>query len=149
MQETENGHPKNAEQRGVFALLRSLGETGLDLVEGAAKMFASEGRIVLHRITVRLGIFVACVAAAASGFLLLLVGVAIGLSRVARSAGIDEWVALLVVGAVTLAVATVLAMRALRKVSDTDIGFPATLAELHSDIAAMRGRRPNGTDTAP
>jgi hypothetical protein len=131
--------PAGAEQRGLFALLRALTGSGLDLVRNTAQMAASEARIVIERIVLRLCLLIVAAFVAATGLLLVLVGVAIVL---ARETGIDPWLAFVGVGALTAAVGAALIARALARLSARDLAFPATLAELETDIVMLRDPRP-------
>jgi urea transporter len=143
---TETSPVAGAERRGVLALLRALADSGLDLAGNTVRMAAAEGRIVLHRVATRLAFLLGSVLVAAAGFLLLLVGAALALIRLA---GVNDWLAFLAVGAIALAAGTALAARALRRLSGPDLAFPATVAELRSDIEALR-RPPGGNgDGAP
>ena len=127
-----------AEQRGFLALLRALVDSGVDLAHNTARMAASEGRVVMQRVIVRLGIFVAALFVAAMGFLRALLGAALVLARIA---GVDEWVALVAVGLVALAAGAALALRAVRLLGAPDLAFPATLAEFNTDIEMLRSGR--------
>ncbi len=146
MRQIESARGAVADRRGVFALLRALADSGLDLVHGTARMAASEGRIVLHRVAVRLGFLVAGLLVAAVGLLLGLVGVALVLARVA---GLDDWQAFLAVGVVTLAIGAVFAARAMRRLGGPDLAFPATLAELEADIEVLRNGPGDAGDGTP
>jgi hypothetical protein len=125
----------------VTALLRVLLDSGLDLVHNTARMAASEGRVVLHRTAVRLGFFFAGLVVAAMGLLLVLGGASVVLARVA---GMELWLALVLVGAATLAAGAAFAARAMDRLGEPDLAFPATLAEIEADIAALRSG--NGDD---
>jgi hypothetical protein len=146
MQRTGTSHPAGADRRGVFALLRALVDSGLDLAHNTARMAASEGRLVLHRLAARLGLFVAGLLVAATGFLLGLVGAALVL---ARATGMDEWLAFVLVGAVTSAAGALLAVRAMRRLSEPDLAFPATLAEFEADVRTLRDGNRGAADGAP
>lgn len=129
------------EQRGFLALLRGLADAGVDIAHNTARMAASEGRIVLHRITVRLGLIVTGLLVATTGLLLTLAGASLAL---ARSAGWETWEALVVVGAATIVAGAAFAVRMVGRLSDPDIAFPATLAEFAADADALRrGAREN------
>ncbi len=145
MPRTETPPPVGAEQRGIFALLRALVDSGVDLAHNTAQMAASEGRVVLQRVTVRFGLFIAGLFVAAIGLLLGLVGASLILARLA---GIEEWLAFLIVGAVTFATGAIFAVRSMRRLSAPDLAFPATLAEFRADIETMRSGRDGtgGTD---
>ncbi len=130
-----SGSPARAGRRGVLALLRVLLDSGLDLVHNTARMAASEGRVVLHRLAVRLGFFFAGLVVAAMGLLLALGGAAVVL---ARATGMQLWLALVLVGVATAAAGAAFAVRAMERLGEPDLGFPATLAEFETDIAAMR-----------
>jgi len=130
----------------VFALIRAMADSGLDLVHGTARMAASEGRIVLHRLTVRLGLFLAGLLVAATGLLLGLVGGSILLSRLA---GIDQATVFVLAGIATLAAGAIVAVRASRRLGDPDLAFPATLAEFQADLEAFRRDRPGDGEEAP
>ena len=108
-------------------------------------MAASEGRVVMQRVMVRLGLFVAGLFVAAMGLLLGLVGAALAL---ARTTGMDEGLAFALVGAVTLAGGAVFAVRAMRRLSEPDLAFPATLAEFKADIETLRSARGPGEGAA-
>jgi hypothetical protein len=101
-------------------------------------MAASEGRVVLHRLVVRLAAFVAGLFVAAMGLLLVLLGAALLLARVAS---IEPWLACVLVGAATAAAGAFFAARAMRRVSEADVAFPATLAEFEADAAMLRESR--------
>jgi putative superfamily III holin-X len=133
--------PAATDPRGLFALLGALADSGADLAHNTAKMAASEGRIVLHRVSVRLGLFVAGAFVAAVGLLLVLAGVTLVLARVC---GAEPWLAFVVMGAVTLTAGAVFSLRAMRRLSAPDLAFPATLAEFDADIRSLR-RRSDGT----
>lgn len=145
MQRTETTPQAGADRRGILALLRALADSGVDLAHNTAQMAASEGRVVLHRVTVRLGLFLAGLFVAAAGLLLGLVGAALLLARLAD---MDQWLAFVVMGAVTLAAGAAFAIRAMRRLSEPDLAFPATLAEFKADIETMRrGRGETGEET--
>lgn len=146
MQRTETSHPVGAEQRGLFALLRALVDSGVDLALNTAQMAASEGRVVLQRAAVRMGMFVAGLFVAAMGLALVLVGLALVL---ARYGGMDMWLALVLVGVVTLAAGAAFAARAMRRLGDPDLAFPATLAEFNADIEMLRSGRDESDRGAP
>jgi hypothetical protein len=143
VQRTETARPEGADQRGIFALLRALADSGMDLAHNTARMAACEGRIVLHRVAVRLALFAAGLLVAASGLLLVLVAAALALARVA---GIDAPLAFFIVGAVALAAGAAFAVRAMRRLSAPDLAFPATLAELTADVDALRSGRGESPD---
>jgi hypothetical protein len=125
-----------ADRRGVLALIRALADSGLDLLHNTARMAASEGRVVLHRLTVRLGILLAGLLVAAAGLLLALVGAALLLTRLS---GVDDWLAFVLVGGAALAAGALLAVRAMARLSEPDLAFPATLEEFRADVEALRG----------
>ncbi len=136
-----------ADRRGLFALIRALADSGLDLAHGAVRMAASEGRIVLRRLAARLGLLLGGLLVAASGLVLLLGGLALLLARIS---GMEPWLALAIVGAATLGAGAVLAAGALRRLSEPDLAFPATLAELQADVDTLRGGRTcRGEEEAP
>lgn len=132
--------PAGAEQRGLFALLRALADSGLDLARNTARMAASEARIVLQRVVLRLCLLIAAVFISATGLLLVLVGGALVL---AEQAGIEPWVAFVAVGALTVAVGAALVARAIAKLSAPDLAFPETLGEIEADLAMLRERGPS------
>jgi hypothetical protein len=136
VQRNESAAGPGADRRGVPALLRALADSGMDLAHGAARMAASEGRIVLHRLTVRAGLLLAGLLAASTGLLLCLGGASILL---ARASGMEIWLALVLVGAVAAAAGTAVALHAVRRLGDPDLAFPATLAEFEADVEALRG----------
>ena len=138
MQRDDTSHPAGADQRGIFALVRALGDSGVDLAYNTLQMAASEGRIVLQRAAVRLGLLVAGLFVAAMGLLLALVGAALVLTHLA---GVDAWLAFVLVGVVTLAAGTAFALRGMRRLSDPDLAFPATLSEFEADVAMLRAGR--------
>lgn len=118
----------------------------MDLAHNTAQMAASEGRIVLHRLSVRFGLFVAGLCVAAIGLLLTLVGGAVVLARLA---GVDEWLAFVVVGIVTLAAGAAFAVRAMRRLDAPDLAFEATLAEFKADIEMLRRARTERGEQSP
>jgi hypothetical protein len=136
MSREDTGSPTGADRRGVLALIRVLADSGLELLHGAARMATSEGRIILHRLSVRLGLYFAGLCVAAMGALLVLVGASFLL---ARAFGADPWVGLVVVGAAAGVAGSLAARRALRSLGAPDLAFQATLAELDADVAALRG----------
>ena len=149
MQKTESRSIDGADDRGFIALVRALVDSGLDIAHSTVRMAASEGRLVLQRVLVRLGYFVAGLFIAAMGLLLVLVGAAVVLSRVA---GIEEWLGFVIVGVVTLAAGALFAARAMRRLSQADIAFPKTIAEFDEDfrmLRANRGEPENGVAHAP
>lgn len=146
MRQQEGVSGNGADSRGILALLRDLAESGGDLAHNTARMVASESRVVLHRLAVRLGLYAAGILVAAAGLLLVLAGASLVLARLA---GVEEWLALVVVGAVTLAAGVVFALRALRRLGEPDLAFPATLAEFREDIETLRGRRTGDPEEAP
>jgi len=143
---TETARPADPDQRGVFALLRALADSSVDLAHNTAKMAASESRVILHRFAIRLGLFVAALLVSAVGLLLALIGAARLLAGVA---GVDERLGFVVVGAVTLAAGAVFAVRAVRRLGERDLAFPATLAEFEADIEVLRGRRGESEEHTP
>ena len=130
----------------MLAQIRALADSGLDLAHSTARMAASEGRMVLHRLTVRVGLFLAGLLVAAAGLLLVLVGGSILLSRLA---GIDQELVFVLVGVATLAAGAIVAVRASRRIGDPDIAFPATLAEFQADLETFRRDRPGDKEEAP
>jgi drug/metabolite transporter (DMT)-like permease len=141
----ESSQPAGAEQRGILALLRALADSGVDLAHNAVRMAASEGRVVLHRVVVRLALLLAALLVAAAGLILLLAGASLGL---VRFTGLEQWVAFSVVGIVAVAAGSMFAFRAIRRLSEPDLAFPATLAEFRADVDALRlvrGEDGNGT----
>jgi hypothetical protein len=108
VQPTETPLSAGPDQRGILALIRALADSGVDLAHNTAQMAASEGRVVLHRVTVRFGLFVAGLIVAAMGLLLGLVGAALAL---ARFAGMPESLAFVIVGVVTLTAGAAFAVR--------------------------------------
>jgi membrane protein implicated in regulation of membrane protease activity len=120
----------------VLALIRALADSGVDLAHGTARMAASEGRIVLHRLTVRAGLLLAGLLAASTGLLLCLGGAALLL---ASASGMETWLALVLVGVLAASAGTAAALRAIRRLGEPDLAFPATLAELEADVEALRG----------
>lgn len=145
MQQTKTTHVAGPERRGLLALLRALVDSGVDLAHNTAQMAASESRIVLHRAMVRLGLFVAALFVATMGLLLALVGVALLLVRVS---GVQPWIAFVLVGVATSAAGTAWAVRAMRRFSEPDLAFPATLAEFKADIEMLRSGRAHVEDEA-
>lgn len=138
MQRTESSHLAGAEQRGIVALLRALADSGVDLAHNTARMAASEGRMVLQRAVLRLAMLVAALLVAAAGLTLGLFGASLLLARLT---GMGEWLALMIVGAATLAAGVAAALRATRRLSAPDLAFPATLAEFNADVEMLRGSR--------
>jgi hypothetical protein len=135
-----------AERRGVLALLRALVDSGADLARNTVRMAASEGRVVLHRAAMRLSLILVGLLVAAAGLLLVLVGAALALIRLA---GVNDWLAFLAVGAVALAAGAAFAARALRRLTGPGLAFPATLAELKADVEALRGGFDGAGDGSP
>ena len=146
MERSETDRSTAPEQRGFFALLRDLIDSGVDLAHNTAQMAASEARIVLHRVMVRLGLFVAGLFVAAMGLLLVLVAASLVLARLT---GMEPWAAFLIVGVVTLAAGALFAYRAMQRLSHADLAFPATLAEFKTDIEMMRAGRGESADESP
>lgn len=146
MPNTQTARQSGAEQRGFFALLRALADSGLDLAHNTARMAASEGRMVLHRVTARLCLLLAGMLFGAIGLLLALAGGALGLARLA---GMDPWLALSIVGVATLAIGAFVTMRAIRRLDAPDLGFQATLAEFEADMQALRAARGGHEDETP
>lgn len=146
MNRTATARPARADQRGVFSLLRALADSAVDLAHNTVRMAASEGRIVLQRICARLGVLVAGLLIAATGLLLGLAGGAIVLARLA---GIEQWMAFVLVGVVTLVAGAAIAARALQRLADSDLAFPATLAEFDADVTAFRSPRSAPEEAKP
>jgi hypothetical protein len=124
-------------------LLRALVDSGVDLAHNTLRMAASEAGVLVHRVSVRLGLFVAGLMVAAVGLLLCLVGAALVLGRVT---GMDRSLAFAAVGSITLAAGTAFAVRAMRRLGEPDLAFPATLAEFQADVEMLRSGRDGSAD---
>ncbi|MCE9638116.1 MAG: phage holin family protein [Planctomycetes bacterium] len=146
MQRPEPSQLAGAEQRGFFALLRALADSGVDLAHNTAQMAASEGRVVLQRVVLRLALLVAALLVAAVGLTLSLFGVSL---LVAHVTGMDEWLAFAIVGIGTLGTGVAFAVRATGRLSSPDLAFPATLAEFNADVEMLRNGRDAPGDEAP
>lgn len=127
----------DAERRGLFTLLRVLAESGIDLAHNTARMAASEARIILWRLVVRMGLFVGGLLLAAVGLLVSLIGAALLL---AEATGMPQWLAYVIVGVVIGIAGAVLAGRGMRQLDNPDLGFPATLAEFELDVQTLRSK---------
>jgi uncharacterized membrane protein YqjE len=126
-------------------LLRALVDAGVDLAHNTARMAASEAHVVLFRLGTRLALFAAGLMVATVGLLLCLVAAALA---VAQLTGVDRTLAFAAVGSVTLAGGAVFAIRAIRRLGEPDLAFPATLAELQADVEMLRsGRDRSGNGT--
>jgi len=122
---------------GLFGLIGDLAGAGVELVHNTAELAACESRMIVRKLAVRIGLFIGFLVLAAAGLLLALGGFALLLGE---SGAIPTWLAFVLIGVATAAVAAILARRMIRKLGDRDLAFPGTLSELKVDIETF-GRR--------
>ncbi len=144
MQTAQTPKAAGTDQRGFFAMIRALSDAAADLARNTAQMAASEARIVVRRIALRISVVLAGLFVASMGLLLVLFGAALFLARALQ---IDDAPAFAIVGGVTLIAGALFAYLASRRLDDPDLSFQATLAELKADLDAMRAARDAAEET--
>jgi hypothetical protein len=130
--------PVSDERPTLFQLGGELAGAGLELVHNTAELAASEARIIVRSLVVRVSILLSLLIIASTGILLVLGALALVLHEVA---GWPAWAAFGAVGVMTIAAAGFFAMRAVKKLGDADLAFPRTLAEIAKDVETFGGKR--------
>ncbi len=131
----------DTDERSAPELAGDLIRAVLAIVRSTARIFGVEARVVSRRIVRRVALIVGSSVVAVAGAVLLLAGVAL---LVERAVALPRWAAFAAVGAIGVALGACGVVVALRRLGDSDVAFPETVAELEKDLAALerRGRTP-------
>jgi hypothetical protein len=130
--------PTLDERPSLFELGGELAGAGLELVHNTAELAASEARVIVRRLVVRVSLLLSLLVIASTGLLLVLGGAAFLLVEVAQW---PRWAAFGLVGLVTMAGAGFFALRAVKQLGNADLAFPRTLAEIKKDVEAFGATR--------
>ena len=127
---------RDAEGGGAVAAFGELAGAALDLVHNTVRLAACEARMVLRRLAMRLGFFILFLVIGSLGLLLVLGGLALLLQS---ATSMPQWLAFVIVGAVTSLCGAIAARRAIGSLSEADLAFPGLLEEFGADVEALRG----------